>query len=90
MQHDGLLSATGKRIEYLYKHMDKNVRGQFIGGPAGEIEEDLKDQDIFQGLNLDTKKSLIMNKAVSGEPQLLIKGVTNEQIKEAQRKRNKE
>ena len=56
MQNDGLLSATGKRIEYLYKHMDKNVRGQFVVGASIEKEQKEREQDIFQGLNLDTKK----------------------------------
>ena len=88
MQSDGLLSATGKRIEYLYKHMDKNVRGQFVAGATIEKEQKEREQDIFQGLNLDTKKSAIMHNAVSGQPLLLIKGITNEQIKEANKKRN--
>ena len=82
------MSATGKRIEYLYNHMDKNVRGQFVAGATIEKEQKEREQDIFQGLNLDTKKSAVMHKAVSGQPLLLIKGITNEQIKEANKKRN--
>ena len=49
-------------------HMDKTMRGQVMGGNAAEKEDNERDKDIFQGLNLDTKKSQLMHKAISGEP----------------------
>lgn len=77
MKAGSLFSATGKRIEYLYKHLDKDVRGSLVGaGIAQDDEDNDAERDIFQGLNLETKDAHIIEKAVSGEPHLLIKGVS--------------
>ena len=38
MQTGQLFSATGKRIEYLYKNLDKNVRRSYVS--AGILQRD--------------------------------------------------
>ena len=61
-----LFSATGRRIDEIYKHKSqKAVRGTL----AREKNEDtFREFDIFQGLNLDTKDQEYMLLAVSGLP----------------------
>ena len=41
MQPGELFSTTGKRIDYLYKHLDREVRGNFLG--AGILQKDADD-----------------------------------------------
>ena len=48
MKAGSLFSATGKRIEYLYKHLDKDVRGSLVGAGITQDEDDKDAEgDIF-------------------------------------------